>query len=214
MAAVDYKLCPQLAALLMNWWNWFWNHPWWNILEEALQGDHNTVTIDYTKTNNTPMDAQNVTPIALTMAQKIYGVAKTAVINSEHLTLNNNVPPEVGCAEAVSTVLLKAGIKGVPVTGFAGTAVLYNWLRTNPQFVQITNPEAGAIIVSPTGAGNGKIPGHTGIVGAFGVSYASDWGICSNDSNSGLFLELWNIQKWIQYYAQYGGLPMYYFRAV
>lgn len=211
---MDYQLCAQPAALLnmLVWWNWFWSHPWWDILEEALQGDRTEVTIDYTKPNITPMDAQNVQLTTLTMAQKIYGVAKTSL--GVHLTLNANVPSEVGCAEAVSTVLLKSGITGVPVTGFASTAVLYEWLRTSPQFVQIANPESGAVLVSPTGAGNGKIPGHTGIVGAFDVTYAHDWGVCSNDSNSGLFLELWSIQKWVQYYAQYGGLPIYYFRAV
>lgn len=158
------------------------------------------------------MDAQNIQPAILTMAQKIYGVAKASL--GVHLTLNNNVPSEVGCAEAVSTVLLKAGITGVPATGFAGTNTLYSWLKESKQFVQITAPEAGAILVSPTGMGNGNIPGHTGIVGAFGATYAHDWGICSNDSNSGLFLELWSLQKWVQYYQQYGGLPMYYFRAV
>lgn len=184
---------------IVAFWKWFWNR--------------NTIIIDHTN-EPTTMDAPNVQPAQLTMAQKIYGVAKAAVINGEHLTLNNNVPAEVGCAEAVSTVLLKSGITGVPVTGFAGTAVLYNWLRTNPQFTQITTPEPGCVLISPTGQGNGKIPGHTGIVGSFGVAYASDWGVCSNDSNSGLFLELWSIQKWITYYAQYGGLPMYYFRAV
>jgi hypothetical protein len=38
-----------------------------------------------------------------------------------HCTLNNSVPAEVGCAEAVSFILQKSGI---PLTGIAGTATL------------------------------------------------------------------------------------------
>lgn len=40
--------------LLVKAWQLFWEHSWWNILEEALQGDQGQVIIDHTKT--TPME--------------------------------------------------------------------------------------------------------------------------------------------------------------
>jgi hypothetical protein len=75
----------------------------------------------------------------------------------KHITLNNNVPNEIGCAEAVSYVLEHAGIANLPTAGYAGTADLYRSLLANPQFMLIEQPEQGAIIVSPTGFGNGPM---------------------------------------------------------
>lgn len=120
----------------------------------------------------------------------------------KHITLNDNVPNEVGCAEAVSYVLKQAGIT-VPEGGIPGTATLYSFLKNNKSFVESSSYLVGAIIVSPTGMGNDKIPGHTGI--------CANYGILSNNSATGLFLETWNISNWISYYHQYGGLPIYYF---
>lgn len=142
---------------------------------------------------------------------EIYVKAKVSL--NSHMTLNNAVPAEVGCAEAVSAVLSLAGVS-VPAEGIAGTASLYEWLVTNPHFEKIDEFEQGAIIVSPTGFGNGTIEGHTGIVGGFGVQFPNDWGICSNDSASGKFLETWSGQRWESYYQKAGGLPIYLFRAI
>lgn len=143
--------------------------------------------------------------------QKIYD---TAVANYEkHCTLNPAIPQDVGCAEAVSFILQKAGVADIPKLGISGTATLYQWLLKNPHFTRIEGPQAGAIIVSPTGYGNGTIPGHTGIVGALGKVYPNDWGIVSNDSQTGLLLEYWNMARWKKYYAQFGGLPVAFFLA-
>lgn len=141
---------------------------------------------------------------------KIYSQAKLNL--GQHLTLNNAVPAEVGCAEAVSKVLSLAGIV-VPPGGIAGTATLYEWLVASTLFEKIDNAEQGAIIISPTGMGNGSVEGHTGLIGSFGLQFQNDWGVCSNDSASGKFLETWSLQRWIAYYEQLGGLPIYYFRA-
>lgn len=142
---------------------------------------------------------------------EIYSQAKLNL--GIHLTLDNAVAAEVGCAETVSKILSLAGIP-VPSEGIAGTASLYEWLLTNPAFEKITNPEQGAIIISPTGMGNGSIEGHTGIIGGFGVQFPNDWGVCSNDSATGKFLETWSLTRWQAYYEQSGGLPIYLFRAL
>jgi hypothetical protein len=75
-------------------------------------------------------------------------------------------------------------------------------------------PEPGALIISPTGYGTGRITGHTGFLGKYGKMYPGDYGIVSNDSNSGLLLELWDLTRWQKYYGKQGGLPVAFFRAL
>lgn len=151
-------------------------------------------------------------PHAMTATEnRIYAEVKLNL--GLHLTLDAAVPDEVGCAEAVSKILSLAGIP-VPSKGIAGTASLYEWLVTSILFERIDDPEQGAIIISPTGAGNGSVEGHTGIVGAFNLAFPNDWGICSNDSASGKFLERWSYERWESVYGGVGNLPIYFFRAV
>ena len=145
----------------------------------------------------------------MTNADKLYQAAKNNL--GRHLTLNPDIPKELGCAEAISFLLKSVG---VPITkgGIAGSATLYEWLKENPAFEAINAPERGAIIISPTGYGTGNINGHTGILGGFSIMKFGDYGILSNDSNSGLFLELWTLSKWKQYYEKQAGIPTFYFR--
>lgn len=156
-----------------------------------------------------PKPIMEPSPIVLTMPTIIYNTAKKYL--GVHVTLNPNVAPEVGCAEAVSFILKNAGI-AIPEGGIAGTASLADWLSKSPQFEEIHEPEQGCVIVSATGAGNGQVRGHTGIMAAFNLQYASDWGILSNDSQTGLFLELWSLASWDQFYGKTGGLPVRFFR--
>lgn len=144
-----------------------------------------------------------------TMENEVYTVAKANL--GKHLTLNEAVPDEVGCAEAISKVLSLAGVFD-GASGIAGTAQLYDWLVLH--FTKIDAPEEGAIIISPTGSGNGSIEGHTGVLAAFNVAFPNDWGIMSNDSASGKFLELWSLSRWNAYYGGAGGLPVAMFRPV
>lgn len=130
-----------------------------------------------------------------------------------HVTLNNAVPAEVGCAEAVSFILQKSDITGIPAQGIASTFNLMEWLLENPNFNVLQEPQEGAILVSATGTGNGTVEGHTGVFGAFGKVFDNEWGIVSNDSNSGLLLELWNWKNWQKYYVQKGGLRTLIFLA-
>lgn len=139
---------------------------------------------------------------------EIYTVAKASL--GKHMTLDPNVPAYVGCAEAVSAVLELAGISDGP-KGIASTALLDQWLESSNLFEQIANPEAGAIIVSPT---VGVQHGHTGIVGAAGAKGNGITGIMSNNSDSGLFLELWDITAWKKYYVDVLGLKMNFYRAL
>lgn len=143
--------------------------------------------------------------------EKIYTQAKLHL--GQHLTLNNAIPAEVGCAEAVSKVLSLAGISDGS-HGISGTASLYEWLVASPLFEKVDEPEQGAIILSPTGMGNGSVEGHTGIIGSFGLNFPNTWGIMSNESATGKFMEIWSWPRWEENYGTVGNLPIYYFRAV
>lgn len=137
--------------------------------------------------------------------ERLYNVAKESL--GKHMTLNQNVSAEVGCAEAVSKVLQNAGVAGIPALGIAGTSALYDFLHEDVQFDEVTTPQAGDVIVSPTGwPGAVLAHGHVGIVG--------NYGILSNDSQTGLFKENWTLETWRKYYSDYGNLPTKYFRYV
>lgn len=152
----------------------------------------------------------NSRPITM-KGEQIYKVAAANL--GRHLTLNDAVPAEVGCAEAVSWVLAKAGISD-GVKGIAGTAALDAWLTSSPLFTKIVMPEDGAILVSATGAGNGSVEGHTGVFGRYDVEYVGDWGILSNESATGRFMERWSWARWQAYYKNAGGLPCNIYRAI
>lgn len=143
--------------------------------------------------------------------QKVYLEAKECL--GKHITLDPNVPNEVGCAEAVSFVLKNAEFT-LPTQGIASTASLYLWLKANLLFERIYAPEQGAIIVSPTGYGNGSIEGHTGVLGAYGAQFPYQYGILSNNSDNGLFQEKWDLLTWYLNYGVKGGLPLAMFRAL
>lgn len=134
------------------------------------------------------------------MQDAIYNAAKASL--GKHLTLDPSVPFDVGCAEAVSTVLLSAGVNGIPQRGFAGTWDLFQWLSTNKQFIQSVGPEYGGVIISPTDPKAPQNHGHTGIILQHGIG--------SNSSATGLFNENYTYAGWVTSF-QARGLPTYYF---
>lgn len=143
--------------------------------------------------------------IISTASQKIYDAAASCL--HTHITLNEAVPPEVGCAEAVSYVLSKAGVYGIPLTGIAGTSQLYDWLLSSRNFVNTVSPVPGDVVISPTGYSTSASPhGHVGIV--------AKYGILSNDSDSGLFIEKYTQETWNKFFHDVEGFPVRYFHAI
>lgn len=108
----------------------------------------------------------------------------------------------VGCAESVTTILAEC-IPSFPI--IVGTWTLYDHLNRSPNWVRVYDPQPGDVLVSPTGMGNGKIRGHTGILSERGV-------IMSNDSYSGKWMANYTVESWKKRYVVLGGIPMYYFR--
>jgi hypothetical protein len=177
----------------------------WKWLERFYEWVYGTTDILYIPT----VGPQNATrapllpkPVSMpTNQEKLYIISKGNL--GLHCTLNDAIPHEKGCAEALSYNLKQAGVL-IPDGGIAGTASMLTFLKTSPQFQEVNVPQAGDIIMSATGTGNGTIEGHTGIV--------MNNGICSNDSASGLWLERWTLQRWQAYYQQAGGIPTRFFR--
>jgi len=137
----------------------------------------------------------------------VYNAAKKCL--GVHITLDPTVPPDVGCAEAVSFVLKKAGVQNIPPKGFAGTADLYHFLSDfQPQFwFKSDSPLPGDVIISPTGSPNTAfLHGHVGILGLHGI--------LSNNSDTGLFDEHITLAAWNDFYKVRGGFPVYFFRRI
>jgi hypothetical protein len=141
---------------------------------------------------------------------KLYNIAKANIGN--HLTLNDAIPAEFGCAECMSKILQLAGYS-IPAGGISGSATLYEWLLKNDSFEKVDAPEQGVILISPSGYGNGNVVGHVGVVGKFGLMYPNDYAVISNNSNTGLLSTQWTLEGWKKRYVDDGGLPMAYFKA-
>ena len=127
---------------------------------------------------------------------------------NEHLTMDESVPWGVGCAEAISRILHDFGVSGIPTKGIPGTAGMGTFLRGNKECRKVSSPTPGCILLSETGTGNGKIRGHVGIIAPQGNL------IYSNNSETGRFGAHWDIDRWIAYYSNYGGIPTQFFELI
>jgi hypothetical protein len=111
------------------------------------------------------------------------------------------VDDELGCAESVSEVI--RCLVDFPI--ITGTWTLWDKLRKDDRFEEVGEPAEGDIIISPTGTGNGKVVGHTGVVG-------KDNTVMSNNSFTGTFEVTHTIQEWMDFYMGKGAFPVYYYR--
>lgn len=135
--------------------------------------------------------------------EKIYKEARKSL--GIDVSPSDSAPDDLACVESLCQVLKKVGIE-VPPT--LSTLTFYTWLKKSPKFIQTTENKPGNIIISPTGKGNGSIPhGHVGILGEAG------W-ILSNDSATGMWLENYTLQKWVDRFRTKGGYPILFFEAI
>lgn len=134
-----------------------------------------------------------------TASQKVYDAAKLYI--GRHLTLDNSVPEELGCVEALSYVFNKVGYN-MPPKGIPGVNAMVAWML-GKGFVETTSPYAGCIIVSHRPNYNDPNYAHIGVV--------MNHGICSNSSANGLWEENYTLASWYSYFAKTGGATVRFF---
>jgi hypothetical protein len=122
-------------------------------------------------------------------------------------------PDEYGCAETVSGVI-QAAFPELRFPTVLSTRELFAHLNNSPSFQETDNPNAGCIIISVTGTGNGRVGnGHTGIIGEHEGPDDSLW-VMSNDSRTGTWEVNYTLNSWYRYYELKGGMAAHYFRPV
>lgn len=139
------------------------------------------------------------------LSEQIYQAALKAL--GTDASPSDLAPDELGCAESVSMVL-RSVLPDFPV--ITGTWTLWDALRKHPRFHELPegrDPRKGDIIISPTGEGNGTIPGHVGIV----TEGQTD--VFSSNSTTGVFERNYSIRAWRTRYEEKGGFPTFVYRA-
>lgn len=134
----------------------------------------------------------------------LYTYAKSQVGNKKS---GVKAPIAFGCAEAVNKIFLECF--GTEIGGDVSTLRMYQALSRSIKFSKVTTaPEAGDIVISPTGYGNGSLAnGHVGIC-------SEQFKILSNNSDTGKWEENYTIPTWYKRYAIQGGFPVYFFRVI
>lgn len=135
-----------------------------------------------------------------TNQQKLLEIAKAFV--GKDISPNDVAPDELGCAESVSEAIRKIY---PDFSIIVSTKMLFDRLNNDKRFRRTTDLDAGNVIISPTGMGNGKIIGHTGIIGEDQIIY-------SNDSIKGTWEKNYTITSWVNRYRKIGGFPLYVFK--
>ena len=113
--------------------------------------------------------------------------------------LSIQAPNELGCSEALSTVL-----RGVfpDFPSFISTRALWEHLRVDKRFKNTKLLKPWSVIISPTGQGNGTLKnGHAGVYGENEIIY-------SNNSKTGKWDSHWKLGEWAKYYRDKGGFPI------
>lgn len=142
-------------------------------------------------------------PKGLNNREKLYYMAMAFI--GKDASPNDIAPDELACAETVNEI--HKNCFGFQIGGGVSTYRMYQALKYSPYFTMVTTPLRGDVIISPTGYGNGSIPGHVGIVGDNDV-------ILSNDSKTGNFDTKHTIETWRSRYQQLGGFPIFFFRRI
>lgn len=146
------------------------------------------------------LNAARLAANTMSNAEKLYKVGYDALGTR---MVEAGVPPELGCASSLNNVYERAF--GREIGGGASTYLLWEALNASPKFKEVTTPQKGDIILSPTGYPGSKLKnGHVGIVG--------NVTIMSNNSQTGLWDYHWKLKEWLDYYTVKGGIKTFYYR--
>lgn len=131
----------------------------------------------------------------------IYSLASEIVRNPRRLTLNYDVPEEVGCAEAVSWILRNCDFP-IPHGGIQSVNGLIDWMLQNG-FEEVHQAVPGAIITAHQKDPADPNYAHTGV--------CLHYGIGSNNSSNGLFQENYSYQGWEAAFGKHGSVTRYFY---
>lgn len=141
-----------------------------------------------------------------TKGQIFFDVAMTFV--GRDVTPKDVVEDDVACAETVDTIYKTAFGEYMNGGITISTTKMFHHMSTSPKFELIFKPEKGAILIYPTGYGNGKVKhGHVFICGDNGLLY-------SNSSSNGKFEQNYTTYTAKYRYETLGNYPRSYFRLI
>lgn len=142
--------------------------------------------------NSIPPVSQNPI-VSKSPVDTLYSVAYANL--GKHLTLNESVNPERGCAESVSWVLKNAGYP-IPQGGIPSVAGITAWLLENG-FTESPTSSPGYVVTgrSPTDA-------HVGICGKTYIMSNTSYTDASKALYKGQFLANYSIPNWYKTFPQ------------
>ncbi len=157
---------------------------------------------------DTPKPVEVPTPIKPSPRDVLYRTAKSCL--GMDASPSDEAPDEYGCMESVDNVVKKAFGRFINDTRYTPTLSTlegFKILRKSDNFVPVQEPLPGDIILSPTSLGNGNLRnGHVGIVGFYGIM--------SNDSATGRFMQNYTLKSWTARYKDQGGFPILFYRRI
>lgn len=120
-------------------------------------------------------------------------------------TPKDEIDDEVSCVFSLTTILNKYFKGDFKVIDY--TPDLVGQLYLDKRFKLSNEFKEGNIVVFPTRSGNGKIIGHCFLVSKGGK-------MLSNNSDTGLWQDKYDINMMIERYSRFGGLKMYIFELI
>lgn len=138
--------------------------------------------------------------------KSIYNVAKLCL--GDRLTLNPSVPRELGCVQAVSFVLSRAGFN-VPEKGIDGVNALIDWLLDNG-FQESTGPVPGAVITAHRSRATDPAFAHAGICGETHIMSNTSYTDPTKGLTSGLFQANYTYSGWNNYFTIHNCTTRYF----
>ncbi len=146
--------------------------------------------------NQSKIDLQPV----INKSKELYDLSFSLI--GKHLTMDNTVPKQYGCAQAVSYLFKELGYKTMLAYGISSTQELEKWL--DQTCTEVQTPQVGDIIISVSYTGTPGARGHVGVVGKEAIM--------SNDSDTGLWEPYWSLAGWLPHYRDELKLRTRYFR--
>lgn len=120
-------------------------------------------------------------------------------------TPKDEVDDEVSCVFSITTILNKFFNGDFKIIDYTPTFVTQ--LKNDSRFKLSNEFKLGNVIVFPTLSGNGKVTGHTFIVGKSGK-------MLSNNSATGEWTDKYDTNMMIERYVRVGQLRMYIFEVI